>query len=233
MGEVCKAMEVSEVVVLITEDGIKLEAESHLSGVANSPAVVLFHMSPPDNDRSNYPHSLVQAFLSRGISVLNLDRRGAGASGGNPIEAYRGPRGKLDAQAAFAFYANHPCPIDLERIVYIGAGTGTTTVLDYTIHAAAGTALSLPRALVFLTGGAYTENQNKIFPNRALLERLPMLLIYSDRDRRWSEWLAHDKPASWEFHQYDGEAFGTEMFSARPEAIMDVVEFVQRVSQSH
>jgi hypothetical protein len=218
------------VVILITEDGVRLEAESHLSGVANSPAVVLLHMSPPDNDRSNYPHNLVQAFLSRGISVLNLDRRGAGASGGNPIEAYSGPRGKLDAQAAFTFYKNHPCPIDLDRIVYIGAGNGTTTVLDYTVHAATSTALRLPRALVFLTGGAYTENQNKISKNRALLVRLPMLLIYSDRDRRWSEWLTYSTPPSWEFHKYDGDAFGTEMFSAKPEAIMDVVEFVQQVT---
>ena len=85
----------SRVVSFDTSDGVTLQADLHVVA-AGSPLVALFHMIPPANDRSNYSSAVVDAFLAQGISVLNVDRRGAGGSGGTAQDAYLGASTHLD-----------------------------------------------------------------------------------------------------------------------------------------
>lgn len=220
-----------QVVSFTTEDGVKLEADLYLSGAADGPAAVLLHMIPPANDRTNYPKSFIEALVAKGLTVLNVDRRGAGKSAGEATDAYTGPKGKLDAKAAVVFLTGHACPPDSERLVLIGASNGSTTALDFTVYADSEASLELPRALVFLTGGTYTEAQNKIADHRTLLDQLPILFVYSDSEAQWSESFEKAKAASWEFKKYIGGDHGTRMFAAKPESIDDVVGFVHKAFQ--
>jgi alpha-beta hydrolase superfamily lysophospholipase len=209
------------VVKLTTDDGVSLEADLHTTGKARGPAAVLLHMIPPANDRRNYPAAFVSALVTRGISVLNVDRRGAGGSSGDAMQAYLGPKGKLDAKAAVAFLVAHPCAIDATRVAIVGASNGTTTALDY-----ATVAETPPAALVFLTGGMYSENQTKIDEQRPLLDRTPILFVFSTAESAWSKRFAPGAPSAWVFKEYEGGDHGTRMFAAQPKSVADVADFV-------
>jgi hypothetical protein len=221
-----------KVVKLPTDDGLNLEADLYLSGAANGPAVVLLHMVPPQNDRTNYPQAFIDALVAKGATVLNVDRRGTAASGGDATEAHEGPKGKLDAKAAYDFLQKHACVMDLSRVIFVGASNGTTTALDFTVHAGAEAAITLPRALVFLTGGAYTENQNKIADNIDLLKAVPILFVYSSAEATWSAAFKATAPPVWEFLEYSGVSatagHGTGIFAAKPESINAVARFVEQ-----
>jgi pimeloyl-ACP methyl ester carboxylesterase len=206
---------------LTTDDGISLEADLSTTGKRSAPGAVLLHMIPPSNDRTNYPAAFVSALVARGISVLNVDRRGAGGSAGDAKDAYLGPKGRLDAKAAIAFLLAHPCAIDPKRVAIVGASNGTTTALDY-----AASTDSPPRALVFLTGGAYTENQTKVAEHRALLDGMRLLFVFSTAESAWSKAFASGAPASWTFKEYGAGDHGTRMFAAEPKSIADVADFL-------
>ncbi|MEM9695813.1 MAG: hypothetical protein AAGA56_24935, partial [Myxococcota bacterium] len=75
-------------VELTTDDDQILAADLTTVGKRGAPGVILLHMIPPANDRSNYSASFIQALASRGLNVLNVDRRGAGESSGDPKRAY-------------------------------------------------------------------------------------------------------------------------------------------------
>lgn len=212
------------VVAFTTSDGVRLEGDLYTTGRAGGPGVVLLHMIPPANDRTNYPAEFIQALVAQGLTVLNVDRRGAGGSEGSPREAYLGPSGQLDARAAHGFLRDHPCAVDPARVAFVGASNGTTTALDYTV-ATAGEA-ARPRALVFLTGGMYTENQNRIADHRALLDPMPILFVYSTAERAWSAGLMPGAPAAWAFREYDPGDHGTRMFAVQPAAVDAVAEFL-------
>ena len=158
--------------------------------------------------------------------MLNVDRRGAGASGGVAMDAYLGPKGKLDASAAQAFLRAHPCAPDPARVALIGASNGTTTALDFTVLAAGGGTARIPTALVLLTGGSYTENQTTISESRAVLDRLPILFVFSTAERAWSAQFKADASASWQFKEYNQGDHGTRMFQAQPRSIGDVADFL-------
>ena len=72
----------------------------------------------------------IDALVERGFTVLNVDRRGAGDSGGVAREAYTGPNGRLDAVAARAFLLDSACGVAPDRIAFVGASNGTTTIVD-------------------------------------------------------------------------------------------------------
>jgi len=224
-----------QVVKLPTDDGLSLEADLYLSGAASGPAAVLLHEVPPQNDRTNYPQAFIDALLARGVTVLNVDRRGTAASGGVAAEAHQGPKGKLDAKAAYDFLQKHACVMDMSRVLFIGASNGTTTALDFTVHAGAEPSITLPRALVFLTGGTYTENQNKIADNLDLLKALPILFVYTSAEAAWSAALKPGAPPVWEFVEYSGVSasagHGTGIFTAKPESINTVARFVEQSIQ--
>jgi pimeloyl-ACP methyl ester carboxylesterase len=209
------------VVKLVTSDGIALEAELTTTGRPAGPAVILLHMIPPTNNRTNYATSIVSALVAKGISVLNVDRRGAGGSEGVAKDAYLGPKGALDAKAAVDFLGAHACAFDRARIGIVGASNGTTTAVDYAVSAAVA-----PRALVFLTGGTYTEAQTKISSQRAKLDPIPILFVYSSAESAWSAGFATAPSAKWAFKEYANGDHGTRIFTAAPASIDDVSAFL-------
>lgn len=180
-------------------------------------------MIPPSNDRSNYPRAFIDALTSAGITVLNVDRRGAGGSEGVAQEAYEGPKGRLDVVAALRWLNDEaPCAIDGSRLALVGASNGTTSILDYTLGEGA-----LPlRALVLLTGGGYTENQNNIADHRATLDQQHMQFVFSTAERAWSAGFQEGAPQIWNFEEFDPGAHGTRMFGERPESIERVAQYL-------
>lgn len=219
---------VQEVVHFDTDDGVTLEADVWTAGASGGPAVVLLHMIPPGNDRSNYPSDFIAALNERGLTVLNLDRRGAGGSEGDPKEAFRGTNGALDAKAAVDFLSTIQCRPDMARMAIVGASNGTTTALDYTVLAATA-GLTAPAALVFLTGGSYTEHQNSIDDHSELLAPLPILFEYASNESEWAvQWIGV-KDANWVFDERDVKSgHGTHMFKADPLSIEFVAEFIEK-----
>lgn len=219
----------SSVVKLQTDDGVELEADFHPTGEPTGPAVVLLHMIPPANDRTNYPKELVDALVAQKIQVLNVDRRGAGASGGVAEEAYLGDKGKLDAKAAVRFLTESACPADPFRVGIVGASNGTTTALDYAVYAGTESTVVFPSALVFLTAGSYTENQHKIDDQREVLDPLPILFVFSKDERDFSILHSAGAPSTWRFQEYDPGDHGTKMLTVRPESIDLVTSYLKEV----
>jgi pimeloyl-ACP methyl ester carboxylesterase len=217
------------VVSFITDDGVKLEADDYPTGEELAPSVVLLHMIPPANDRSNYPKAFIDALGAKKIRVLNVDRRGAGASAGDPQEAYLGDKGKLDAKAAMQHLLSGQCAVDPLRIGLVGASNGTTPALDYALHAAVNSELIFPSALVFLTGGTYTENQNTLGAHHDELDPLPIQFVFSAAESAWSKGYQAGAPSSWRFQEWDPGDHGTKMFEARPESIENVALFLRDV----
>ena len=208
-------------VSLTTADGVGLQADWYPAQSQGAPAVALFHMIPPSNDRGNYPRAFIDALTARGITVINVDRRGAGGSEGVAREAYEGPNGRLDVQAALEWLVTEaPCPSDPARLGLVGASNGTTSVLDYV----AGAGARPVAGAVFLTGGAYTENQ--IALAEAGLSALPLLFVFSTAERAWSAGFQAEAPAPWRFEELDPGAHGTRMFDTRPESMETVADFL-------
>ena len=190
-----------------TTDGVTLVADYLPGEVEGGPAIVLFHMIPPAWDRASYPARVRAALAESGAAVLNVDRRGAGGSGGVAVEAYEGDGGRLDVEAAVRFLsADQACPVDASRIGLVGASNGTTAVMDYTV----GHDSTLPGVarIAWLSPGAYTENQNSVSDNRALLEELPLLIVYPDSEP-WSDQFADDTPGAWTLLRIEGGDHGT------------------------
>ncbi len=204
----------AHVVSFVTDDGVTLEADLQVASPGES-AAILFHMIPPSNDRSGYPLGFREALRDAGFTVLNVDRRGAGGSGGVAVEAYEGPTARLDAAAATAFLAGLPCAPDPARLALIGASNGTTTVLDHAVWTQSN-AFS-PAALVFLSGGSYTENQNTIADHRAFLEGLPILFVYPSAEAAWNEGFVDSE--TWTFQELTPGRHGTRLFQSDGEAV--------------
>lgn len=217
-GPACEAGR--SVVSFETSDGVKLEADLSVAGPDTRP-VVLLHMIPPSNDRSNYPAPFIEALESRQLTVLNLDRRGAGGSEGVAREAYEGPKGARDVAAAVGFLGSLPCNLAMAELVVVGASNGTTSALDHAVGQA-----TAPR-LVFLTGGGYTENQTDL---SAVRERIPELHLVWGRDERpartWAEGFRAGAPAGWAFSEFSPGAHGTRIFGPNPEAIETVANWI-------
>jgi hypothetical protein len=219
----------ASVVHFVTDDALTLEADDYSTGEVGGPGVVLLHMDPPDNDRKNYGTAFIDAVLQKQIHVLNVDRRGAGGSQGDPQDAYLGGKGKLDAKAAMEFLANGGCAVDPFRIAIVGASNGTTTALDYTIYASSVTSVPFPSALVFLSGGPYTETQNAISDYHQVLDGEPILFVFPTVESAWNQTYEVGAPSAWVFAEYDPGAHGTLMFTAAPESIDKVASFLADV----
>lgn len=214
-----------EVVQFTTDDGLDLTGDLYLSGETGGASVVLLHMIPPANDRTNYPRSFIDALVTRCVTVLNIDRRGAGDSEGDPMEAYVGPNGALDAKGAIEFLLAHASTPDPMRTAVVGASNGTTTALDFTVFAEMARTVELPAAVVMLSGGSYTENQNLV--GGGPLAMVPTLFAYPESERAWNESLMAGAPATWAFREYTPGAHGTGLFGANPASIVDVAVFLE------
>jgi len=214
------------VVQFETSDGVTLEADHRTATTANAGAVVLFHMIPPSNDRSGFPDHVRQAFADLGLSVLNVDRRGAGGSGGVAIDAYEGPGALADAEAALTYLMSpdRGCAVDPSRVVLVGASNGSTTTLDYAASHEAG--LPDVAGLIFLSPGTYTENQTSISDHSATLEALPIQWLYPTNEP-YSDIYAPG-PDGWEFIQR-GTQHGTQMFDGsdlEADTLVDMTRFL-------
>ncbi|MEZ4320144.1 MAG: hypothetical protein R3F61_21875 [Myxococcota bacterium] len=204
------------VVSLETRDGVTLVGDL-VPGTAGAGGVVLLHMTPLGGwNRTDWPASFVEKLTGAGFTVLALDRRGAGDSGGVAEDAFDGPAGKYDVEAAV---------LELQRIgagplAIVGASNGTTSALDYAAWAGS-EGLPEPVALGFMTGGAYTENQTAM---SALT--VPAVFTYSTAERAWSVDQQPLDPGSWSFLEYADGAHGTQMFAAAPEVEDDLETFL-------
>lgn len=215
----------SQVVQFTTDDALMLEAD-YYPVAAGSPAAVLLHMIPPGNTRANYPVSFREALYCRGITVLNVDRRGAGGSEGDPVDAYEGPNGVLDAKGAFEWLLAQELAPDATRMAVVGASNGTTTLLDFTVFAAEARTVEDPAGVVLLSGGTYTTNQNEVSesvigPNA--------LFVYPAAEAAWNETIAASAPATWRFEEVDPGGHGTALFSAAPETEALVADYLAEV----
>lgn len=218
---VCGAEE--RVVSFVTEDGVRLSADYRPAPAAGAGAVVLFHMIPPGNDRSGYPKRVRDALAGTGVAVLNVDRRGAGASEGVAEEAYKGPGGLRDVEAAVHFLLASGCTPASGRILLVGASNGTTSVHDYVVGHAAD--LPDPSALVWMSPGTYTENQSKVGEND---RALPVLWLFPTTEP-WSKGLQTGAPSGWTFVER-GAQHGTRMFDGgdlERDTLADLVGFVR------
>ncbi len=211
------------VVRFTTDDGVDLEAD-HYPVAAGSPAVVLLHMIPPANTRANYPLAFREALYCRGIAVLNVDRRGAGGSEGVPTEAYEGPNGALDAKGAVEWMLAEEAAPDPLRIGIVGASNGTTTLLDFSVFSVMARTVEEPAAVVLLSGGTYTTNQNPL--DELAFDGAPALFVYPAAEAGWNETVAVDAPDVWRFVEIDPGAHGTGLFTAAPTTIPLVADFL-------
>ncbi|MEM1414879.1 MAG: hypothetical protein AAGH15_08260 [Myxococcota bacterium] len=207
----------SHVVTFTTSDAVTLEADLQVAA-AGGPAAILFHMIPPSNDRRGYPLAFREALRDAGMTVLNVDRRGAGGSGGVATEAYQGFTARIDAAAATDFLASLPCAPDPSRLAFVGASNGTTTVLDHALWTEGRPAAS-PASIVFMSGGLYTESQNSIPANQAFLGTIPMLYLYPSSESAWNEARAELGVEGWSFDEYAPGAHGTRLFDSDAEAV--------------
>ncbi|MEM9865011.1 MAG: alpha/beta fold hydrolase [Myxococcota bacterium] len=202
----------AEVVRFETSDGVELEADRYEPSTPSGLGVVLLHMIPPSNDRSNYPAAFIDALSERCALVLNVDRRGAGGSAGSARDAYTGDSGVLDAVAAVA----HLRERGAERIAIVGASNGTTTLLDYVASDAPD-----PVAAVFLSGGTYTENQHPL----SSLGAVPALFLYPPGEASWNERDGNGRDTR-TFESVSPGAHGTRLFTSNPETVERVATFV-------
>lgn len=231
-GDRCSPAVDGVTVTLTTDDGIALEADFYTTGVVtDGAAAILLHMTPSGgHDRTDYPRAFIDALVDLGVSVVNTNRRGVGGSDALKRDAYLGPNGKLDAKAAYDFLVGHPCGFSPDRIGIVGASNGTTTALDFTVFAETEPSVEVPRALVFLTGGAYTENQNRIDDHRDLLEAIEIHFVYAGNEDGWSEGFQPGAPLTWHFSEYTPGGHGTNMFSVQPDSIRSIAQaFAERL----
>jgi hypothetical protein len=215
------ALPQAEVVNLEARDGVGLVGDYYgaRSSDSGSHGVVLLHMIPPNFDRTTWPADFIQGLRDRGFQVLAIDRRGAGDSQGVAEEAYEGEKGRYDVEAADAFLRDK----GVDKMGLIGASNGSTSVLDFTFWSMDEAELSTPDAIVFMTGGTYTENNVRL----GELSFANVMFTYSTDEKDWSVAQEAQDPGTWLFKEYPGGDHGTKMFAAKPEVKEDLWGFLE------
>jgi len=211
------APERQSVISLETRDGVLLEADYISAFETDRPGLVLLHMNPEANDRSNWPVSFVSGLADRNYAVLVPDRRGTGSSEGVAQDAFQGEAGKYDVEAC----VNHLVEEGVRNISIVAASNGTTSALDYAVWAP-GEDLPEPLSMVFMTGGNYTENNTEM----TALNVEQLLFTYSTEEKAWSEMQQAVDPGSWTFQEYGGGDHGTRMFDAVPSSADDIKDWL-------
>lgn len=195
----------SGVITLETRDLVKLEADYYPAAEEGRPGVVLLHMIPPNNDRTNWTDAFIWDLTGRDWAVLAIDRRGAGGSDGVAEDAYEGEGGRYDVEVAVQRLVDDGYgPIGI-----MGASNGTTSMVDYAAWAS-GDGLTVPVVLGLLTGGTYTENQTSM----KSVVGLPAVFTYQTSENAWSEQQRSIDPGTWSFHEYLGAGHGTQMLTS-------------------
>ena len=208
-GSKCTGTE--SVVKFKTSDNVELEADYWQASKEGQGVVVLFHMVPPTFNRTSYPQRVRKAIHDMGLNVLNVDRRGAGNSGGTASQAYTGLTARLDMEAALRFLGRAACGFDSKNILLVGASNGSTSVLDHTVNRS-DSILPDPKALLFFSPGSYTETQNKIRDHLATLKTLPILFLYPTNEASYSKGFDDGTSSVWSFFEIQGGQHGTQNF---------------------
>lgn len=213
------------------QDGIQLAADYWPAQTANRGVVILLHMIPPTYNRTSYPERVRKAIHDLNLNVFNIDRRGAGASKGKAQDAYQGPSGALDLEKAFAYLADttqHNCAVNLKNVTLMGASNGTTSALDYTVK----NGVQRPASLIWLSPGAYTENQNKIQDNLNILNALPVLTIHPASE----PWIKQNTPAGatqWKVVELANGKHGTNNFDKTANETQQTKEIIDWLKIHH
>jgi len=207
------------VIQLTTRDDVTLVADYHPVDAEGAPAVILLHMIPPSNTRADWPLDFRTALHDQGLTVISVDRRGAGDSGGVASEAYTGTNGKFDVEAC----AKRLQDDGYGSIAIIAASNGTTSMIDYAAWAG-GEGLPEPVGLAFMSGGAYTTAQTPM----SSVPKVPALFVYPPEEAAWPQAQASLDPGSWRFEEYAGGAHGTRMFTTSVDAEVraDLLEWI-------
>jgi pimeloyl-ACP methyl ester carboxylesterase len=190
------------VITVETRDGVTLEAD-YLPSATQGPAIVLLHMIPPGNTRADWPDSFQEALGAQGWSVMAVDRRGAGGSGGEAVDAYQGEAGKYDVEACVKKLVED----GYTQVAIIGASNGTTSMVDYAVWAE-GEGLPVPLGLAYMSGGGYTETQNQMED----VPKVPMAFLYPPNEADWPEGQQSLDPGTWVWHSYADGQHGTRLF---------------------
>lgn len=205
-------------VTLETRDGVSLAAD-HYPAAAGRPGLVLLHMHPGGNDRSNWPCSFIQALSNQDWAVVVPDRRGTGGSGGEVDDAFEGESGRYDVEAAVGVLSR----AEVGNLGVLGASNGTTSMIDYLVWA---TGEGLPQAVAtgFLSGGSYTENQTGMTAVAELA--IPSIFAYPTSEAAWADAQAARAVEGWAFREYPGGDHGTRLFDSSPAIAQELVTFL-------
>jgi pimeloyl-ACP methyl ester carboxylesterase len=220
------ALTPTEMVTLTTRDSVALKADLY-APFPSSRCAILLHMIPPRFNRTSYPEAFIRKLVDAQFTVLNLDRRGAGESQGQATDAYRGPKGAFDVAAAAEFLKTKGCKP--QQLTVIGASNGTTSALDYAVWSSTQPDALEVGALVFLTGGAYTDAQQSLASVREAMAKVPVMFVFSTEERAWSAQFQSNAPAPWKFLECNPGEHGTNMFKVRPNTADDIVMFLKTV----
>lgn len=204
------------VVSFVTADGLRLEADWYGNG-PDAPAVLLLHGNPVSYDRTSWPVDFVQALLDVGWAVLALDRRGGGASEGDPRAAWEGPDGVLDVVAAVDFLAEQGST----RFAIVASSYGTTSALDYAVMAP-GASYPSPVAQAWLSPGDYTETNHTM----TQLDQPAMFFGFAEVEEGWVASQRALDPGEWAYRLYDDGQHGTLLFTSNPEVRADLLAFL-------
>ena len=188
---------------LETRDGVCLSGDLW-TGAKGAGGVVLLHMNPEANDRSNWPVPFLQGLADRGLYVLSIDRRGTGQSGGVATDAFDGDKGRYDVEAAVDALSDE----GMGKLAIISASNGTTSAVDYAAWSARDEALT---GVVLMTGGTYTENQTSMDDYAA--EALPTLFVVATDEAEWTDAQLSRDPGSWAWVEPAATGHGTHIFA--------------------
>lgn len=201
--------------VLETRDGVCLVGD-HFPGASQAPGVLLLHMTPTGGaSRADWTGALLDPLVEAGFHVLALDRRGAGDSGGEGVDAYEGEWGRYDVEAGALFLQDNA---GASFLTVVGASNGTTSLVDYAVWAE-GENRPPVTAGVLLSGGTYTENQTAMEDVAAA--GVPLHLAVAESEASWSEDHAALDP-SWSLDVRTGSSHGTALLTEHPEVGTDI-----------
>ena len=196
--------------VLETRDGVCLIGD-HFPGDAGAPGVVLLHMTPTSGaSRADWSSDFIGALGDEGWHVLSLDRRGADASGGAPVDASEGPGGRYDVEAGALFLVD----AGAGPLALVGASNGTTSLVDYAVWSEEENRTPVSAAAL-LSPGTYTENQPDM-PTYAAAG-VPTLFVAAEAEADWPAAQVALAPELWSLAEVPGAAHGTDLLVDAPE----------------
>lgn len=156
----------AEAVTFTTEDGIQIAATLFGDGDL---AVLMLHMGKgvaTGNDQQDW-HPFARRLAEDGYSVLTLDFRGRGLSGGK----FENDPVVLDAQAGLEFLRQR----GFTRFVCLGAGIGGTTCMVLAVT-------EQPEGLIVLSSSLAAGPTNQVAEGDLVKFSMPKLFSYGEND---------------------------------------------------